>query len=1060
MPEKSDKSSDQIYLGEERLRLVIEAAPSGMIMVDDSGAIVLVNSQVEQLFGYSRDELLGQSIEILVPLSARAKHPEYRKQFFASPSVRAMGMGRDLFGMKKDGTQIPVEIGLNPLETNGETFVLASVVDITQRKMAEDLLLRANEELEKRVAERTAELVLINQELVAARDQAQMASRLKSEFVANMSHEIRTPMNAIIGMSNALLKTDLGQEQLGYSSAIKDAGHALLTVINDILDFSKMEAGKLHIENVDFEPARVIESAIELLVMQARSKMLSLNVFVDPAIPECLSGDPERLRQIILNLTSNAIKFSDQGEVLIRATLESSSNGIAVIRVAVTDSGIGLSAEEQEQLFQPFVQADGSISRRFGGTGLGLSISKRLVDLMNGTIGLHSEKGKGSTFWITVPFQIRSETSVINPKEELKNVRILVVDPNTSTYQTVCAYASAWGMRADFSVTASDALRYLRQAYVDGDPVKIVITSLSLPDRSGFDLAREIHQDPAISSTNLVMLTALDTIGLGTQALELGFKAYLTQPVTQSQLLNSTMGIVCGGSPILSRLSIDGRSRTRVVENVRILVCDDHAVNQQVAQLYLDELGFQSRVVANGVEALAAIATGKFDLVLMDCQMPELDGLSATRELRRREEGTGEHLKVVAMTAHAMQGDRQKCLDAGMDDYISKPIDPDQLRKVLHQHLPVNPLPSHAVPVAGRVAVSNTPSPVDVGSLVARHKAHASMLFQVFLTDCPAQLRSLRQSFEERNATEVLAQAHGLKGVCGSVSAVQMQRLCGEIETRVNNLDWSKAEELLHNLLIEFEKVRNFAPSIEYKNDYQTRVLRSDETIQPLKVLIVDDQDIARLGLRVTISEFPDVIIVGEAEDGYSAIRQFPSLNPDVILMDIGLPGIDGIETTRRIKSEHKDVRVLMLTSRDHENEVTAAFSAGADGYCLKETAAEQIAAAIRAVHEGIVWMDPLIAKRALTVCAKPAGKAAKVSDKSARATLTKREFEILNLVVQGLSNKQIAEKLVITVDTVKNHMRYVLAKLAVSDRTQAAVKALKDGLLTPQGVFAHEMEE
>jgi len=1060
MSEKSDKSSDQIYLGEERLRLVIEAAPSGMIMVDDGGAIVLVNSQVVQLFGYSRDELLGQSIEILVPLGARAKHPEYRKQFFSSPSVRAMGMGRDLFGLKKDGTQIPVEIGLNPLETNGETFVLASVVDITQRKMAEELLLRANEELEHRVAERTAELVLINQELVAARDQAQMASRLKSEFVANMSHEIRTPMNAIIGMSNALLKTELGQEQLGYSSAIKDAGHALLTVINDILDFSKMEAGKLHIENVDFEPARVIESAIELLVMQARSKMLSLNVFVDPKIPECLRGDPERLRQIILNLTTNAIKFSDQGEVLVRATLESSSNGTAVISVSVMDSGIGLTSEEQEKLFQPFVQADGSISRRFGGTGLGLSISKRLVDLMNGTIGLSSEKGKGSTFWISVPFQVRSETSVINPKEELENVRILVVDAKKSTYETVCAYASAWGMRADFAVSAADALRYLRQAYVDGDPVKIVITSLNLPDRSGFELAREVCQDPAISSTNMVLLTALDTIGLGTQALELGFKAYLTQPITQSQLLNSITGIVCGGSATLSRLSIDGRSRTRIVENIRILVCDDHAVNQQVAQLYLDELGFQSQVVGNGVEALEAIAKNKFDLVLMDCQMPELDGLSATRELRKREEGTKEHLKVVAMTAHAMQGDRQKCLDAGMDDYISKPIDPDQLRKVLHQHLPVNPLPSHTVPVAPRVELAGSQSPVDVNSLVARHKAHASMLFQVFLIDCPAQLQELGQSFQERNATEVLAQAHGLKGVCGSVSVVQMQKLCGEIETSVKSLNWSKAEELLHNLLIEFEKVRNFAPSIEYKNEYQTRALRSDVAIQPLKVLIVDDQDITRLGLKVSMSDFPEVLIVGEAEDGYSAIRQFPSLCPDVILMDIGLPGIDGIETTRRIKSEHKDVRVLMLTSRDHETEVTAAFSAGADGYCLKETAAEQIAAAIRAVHEGIVWMDPLIAKRALTVCAKSSGKAVKLSGKAAKATLTKREFEILNLVVQGLSNKQIAEKLVITVDTVKNHMRYVLAKLAVSDRTQAAVKALKEGLLYQHGVLVHELEE
>ena len=1055
MSRKSDKSSDQSSLGEERFRLVIEAAPSGMIMVDERGAIVLVNSQVEHLFGYSREELLGQSIEILVPLSARAKHPEYRSQFFSAPTVRAMGMGRDLFGLRKDGTQIPVEIGLNPLVTNGEQFVLASVVDITQRKAAEEALLKAKEELEDRIAERTAELVLINKELVEARDEAQMASRLKSEFVANMSHEIRTPMNAIIGMSNALLKTQLGQEQLGYSNAIKDAGHALLTVINDILDFSKIEAGKIHIERVDFDPARVIESACELLVMQARSKSLSLNVFVDPAIPEMLRGDPERLRQIILNLTSNAIKFSDHGEVLVRAKLDSRQNGTAHLQVSVRDSGIGLTPEEQEKLFQPFVQADGSISRKFGGTGLGLSISKRLVELMGGTIGLSSEKGRGSTFWVSLPFEVRSDNSVINQTAELQNVRLLVVDPNSHTYETICTYATAWGMRAEFAASAADAKRCLRQGYVDGDPIRIVITSLKLPDGSGFDFAREVHQDPAIARTSIVLLTALDTIGLGTRALELGFKGYLTQPVSQSQLLNCILGIVCGASSMLSRISVDARSRTKVIDNIRILVCDDHAVNQQVAQLYLDELGFKSNVVGNGLEALDAISKTDYDLVLMDCQMPEMDGLSATREQRLRERGTNSHLKIVAMTAHAMEGDRQRCLDAGMDDYISKPIDPDQLKKVLEKHLPeatrsvldvVPPIEGVSTPQLETEIVS-----IDVDRLVARHKKNASMLFQVFLADCPSQLNGIKATFAERNASEALAAAHGLKGVCGSIAALRMQSLCAQIESHVKQLDWKSADLAMKELAAEFERVRTFAPVIEYKNDYRLKAFDGLCDQEPVRVLIVDDQEVARLGLRVSLSEFPDINIVGEAQTGQEALLNVARLKPDLILMDIGLPDVDGIETTRRIKADYDSVRVMMLTSRDHETEVTAAFSAGADGYCLKETASEQIAAAIRAVFEGIVWMDPLIAKRALSVCLKTEQAKSPqqlTASKDNKASLTKREFEILELVVDGLSNKQIADKLAISLDTVKNHMRYVLAKLSVSDRTQAAVKALKEGLL------------
>lgn len=433
--------------------------------------------------------------------------------------------------------------------------------------------------------------------------------------------------------------------------------------------------------------------------------------------------------------------------------------------------------------------------------------------------------------------------------------------------------------------------------------------------------------------------------------------------------------------------------------------------------------------------------------------MPEMDGLSATIEQRRREQSSGSHLKIVAMTAHAMEGDRQRCLDAGMDDYISKPIDPEQLKTVLEKHLPSTSLVVSKVVSKERAYVPTKALSVDVDLLVSRHKQHATMLFQVFLVDCPSLLDDLRDAFDARDVSEVLAKAHGLKGVCGSIAATRMQNLCAQIESQIKEMEWKLAEVSLQNLFVEFDQVKTFAPRIEYKNDYRFKTFNSMVSEEAVKVFIVDDQEVARLGLRVSLGEFPDLIIVGEARDGTEAIEIAQAVKPDVILMDIGLPGLDGIETTRQIKASNTSVRVLMLTSRDHENEVTASFSAGADGYCLKETAAEQIAAAIRAVSDGVVWMDPMIAKRALSVCPKAdeiSPPPSRSSKKDVKNSLTKREIEILDLVVKGLTNKQIAEKLVISLDTVKNHMRYVLAKLSVSDRTQAAVKALKDGLLEP----------
>jgi len=790
-------------LGQDAFRLVVEAAPSGMIIVDHAGTILLVNAQIERMFGYSRDELVGQTIETLVPHRFRSRHPVHRGNFLLDPQARAMGVGRDLFGLTADGQEIPVEIGLNPIAADGGEFVLASVVDISERRRSEERLRKAKEDLELRVQERTAELeqrsaelMLRNQQLADASEQAKVASRLKSEFLANMSHEIRTPMNAIIGLCNVLLRTGLHPRQNEYAGNIKDSANALLTVINDILDFSKIEAGRLDLEMVDFDLVKVVESVCDLLATSARAKQLALMAYIDPDLPKQLRGDPERLRQVLLNLASNAIKFSERGAIVVRAELESLDSNVARVRFSVTDQGVGLSISEQARLFQPFVQADGSISRRFGGTGLGLSISKRIVELMNGDIGVESIKDSGSTFWFTIPLECRSEYPILSLKAELTGVKVLIVDDEPNARTILRDYILSWGMKDGLAVSARDALKALRQAYVDGDPYRIAIIDFMMPSQNGADLSKLILSDPAISQTHLILLTAFDAPGLGLQAMELGFSAYLTKPVRQSQLLECVVNVL-GGAQAIGRSAADAKLVVREAAAMRheiILVAEDFAINQQVAQLYLDEMGFASHVVNNGAKAIEALAMNQYALVLMDCQMPEMDGYAATAAIRRVEAGSGRHIPIVAMTAHAMGGDRERCLAAGMDDYISKPVEPDELRKVLRRWLP-EPASDATI---GQPCIDLTVARAQYGD------RHTDELCAMFVDKAELEVERLAQAGLGKDLRAVLDIAHGLGGICATVFAHQMRSTCREIEVAAREHSWDRVQGLAVRLGREF----------------------------------------------------------------------------------------------------------------------------------------------------------------------------------------------------------------------------------------------------------------
>lgn len=526
------------------------------------------------------------------------------------------------------------------------------------------------------------------EEMEKAREAALVASRLKSDFIANVSHEIRTPLNGIIGTANLLLDSPLNKDQQKLTQIIEDSGSILLSLINDILDFSKIESGKMELEIIDFSLRSVIENQVELLAARAHEKHHSLMTFVSPDIPPLLRGDPGRLGQVLLNLTSNAIKFTERGKISVEAdysTGQDSNPNQVTVRFAVRDTGIGLSEAVKQNLFQPFTQADGSMVRKYGGTGLGLSICKRLVELMGGQIGVDSEEGKGSTFWFTICFERAQHSSTsletdpdIESNFAVKDLRLLIVseDPNVRTI--VQRYILAWGLAHDSFASGEDALKQLRQEANKGTPYPIVLMDKVMPDMDGFALARSIRSDTLISGSRLLLVTPDYSPHLEKEALAAGFSGVLLKPFKRSKLFNllttasdhkDKKSSPTPDSPIESPKGV-----TSPLE-AHVLVVEDSSVNQLVCERHLKKLGYSVHVVTNGVEAIEAVTRSSYDLILMDCQMPGMDGFAATRAIRKMNSSPMREVPIIAVTAHAMKEDKTKCFEAGMDDYISKPID-------------------------------------------------------------------------------------------------------------------------------------------------------------------------------------------------------------------------------------------------------------------------------------------------------------------------------------------------------------------------------------------------